>query len=138
VVTEDPGLLLPAPFTLRLLAGPDVVFSSEKHWLHPLFDLEAYFAASGRDPAGTRLVDRVTGRAAAFLVARLGIRELETLVLSRRALPVLERFKVRHRYRDLVDRIPCATEDLLAGILDPEAAWAILQDRRSRSQPVGP
>ena len=124
---------LPAPLTLRLWAGAEVLFTSEKHWLHPLFDLEAWFAQSGRDPAGTRLVDRVTGRAAAFLMVRLGLPELHTRVLSRRALPVLDRYGVRHTCGELVDQLPCATEDLLAGVQDPGAARALLQERRARS-----
>jgi hypothetical protein len=132
----DPGLHLPAPLTLRLFDGDNVIFSSERHWLHPLFDLEAFFAQSGQDPARTRLVDRITGRAAAFLVARLGIPELHTLILSRRAIPVLARFGIRYRCGDLVDRVTCATEDLLAETLDLEAAWSLLQERRSRSHAV--
>jgi zinc transport system ATP-binding protein len=125
---------LPAPLTLRLYQGAEVLFSSEKHWLHPLFDLEAFFAQGGADPAGTRVADRITGRAAAFLVVRLGIRELDTGILSRRAVPVLEQYGVRFRCREQVDRVTCATEDLLADTQDPEAAWTILQDRRARGQ----
>ena len=123
---------LPAPLTLRLYAGSQVVFASEGRWLHPLFELEAFFAQGGVDPAGTRLVDRVTGRAAAFLVARLGIPELETFVLSRRAEPVLARAGIKYRCLERVDQIGCATEDLLAGIEDPQEAWTILQARRER------
>jgi zinc transport system ATP-binding protein len=129
----DPGPWLPAPLTLRLFDGDEVIFSSERHWLHPLFDLEAYFAQSGLDPTRTRLVDRITGRAAAFLVARLGIPELHTLILSRRAIPILARYGVRYRCGELVDRVTCATEGLLAETLDLEAAWSLLQERRSRS-----
>jgi len=124
---------LPAPLTLRLFAGAEVLFSSEKHWLHPLFDLEAWFAQSGRKAVGTHLVDRVTGRAAAFMMVRLGLPELHTLVLSRRALPVLDQAGIRYTCGELVDQLPCATEDLLAGIQDPGAAWALLQERRARS-----
>ena len=130
----DP-LELPAPLTLRLYQDAEVVFSSEKHWLHPLFDLEAFFAQGGLDPAGTRLVDRVTGRAAAFLVVRLGIRDLRTLVLSRRAIPVLERYAVQYECLETIDRVQCVTEDLLADIQDPEAAWTLL---KKRSQPTPP
>jgi len=129
----DPDRDLPAPLTLRLYRGGAVLFTSQGRWLHPLFDLEAFLAASGEDPAGTRLVDRVTGRAAAFLVARLGIPRLDTLVLSRRALDVLDRFGVRHRHQVLVDRVLCTTEDLLGEVQDPAAAWALLQDRRTRA-----
>ncbi len=118
---------------MRLYAGAEVVFSSEKHWLHPLFDLESFFPQSGRDPAQTCLVDRVTGRAAAFLVVRLGIRELHTRVLSRRAIPVLERYGVQYRCLEQVDRVLCATEDLLADIQDPEAAWSLLQECRAQA-----
>jgi len=64
-----PELGLPAHLTLQLFDGDEVIFSSGKHWLLPLFDLEEFFAQSGHDPARTRLVDRVTGRAAALLVA---------------------------------------------------------------------
>jgi zinc transport system ATP-binding protein len=127
----EPALELPPPLTMRLYAGAEVIFSSEKHWLHPLFELENFFSQSGRDPARTCLVDRVTGRAAAFLVVRLGIRGLRTLVLSRRAIPVLERYGVHYRCREETDRVLCATEDLLADTQDPEAAWSLLQQRRA-------
>ncbi len=131
-----PGSPLPAPLTLRLYAADEVIFSSDGHWLHPLFELEAFFAQSGQDPAQTRLVDRITGRAAAFLVARLRIPELHALLLSRRAIPVLERHGIRYRCDELVDQISCATEALLADTQDPEAAWALLQERRQRLRPV--
>jgi zinc transport system ATP-binding protein len=127
----DPGLELPEPWTLCLYTGSERLFASERHWLHPLFELEAYFARSGQDPRQTRVVDRVTGRAAAFLLVRLGIPELHTLVLSRRAIPVLARHAIQCRFREQVDRIGCATEDLLAQTEDPGAAWSILQERRA-------
>ena len=124
---------LPAPLTLRLYEGAEVIFASEKHWLHPLFDLEAFFADSGRDPSRARLVDRITGRAAAFLVVRLGIRELRTGILSRRAIPVLDRYGVTYQCGEEIDRVLCATEDLLADIQDPESAWSLLRERRARA-----
>ena len=130
------GSPLSAPLTLRLYAGDEVIFSSDRHWLHPLFELEAFFAQNGQDPARTRLVDRITGRAAAFLVARLGIPELHSLLLSRRALPVLERYGIRYRCDELVDQIACATEELLADTLELETAWSLLQERRYRLRPV--
>ena len=133
---EHPGPHLPAPLTLRLYAGSDVIFSSEKHWLQPLFDLEAFFDQGGQDPAQTRLVDRITGRAAAFLVARFGIRELHSVILSRRAIPVLEQYGIQFSSDERVDRIACATEDLLANTQDLEAAWSLLQERRTRALPV--
>ena len=127
------GSPLPAPLTLRLYAGTSVLFSSESHWLHPLFELEAFFAQSGQDPTQTRLVDRITGRAAVFLMARLGIPEVHSLLLSRRAIPVLEHFGIQYHCDELVERVTCATEDLLSETLDLEAAWSLIQERRSRT-----
>ena len=134
--SPDPGEWLPAPLTLCLFSGDETIFSSEKRWLHPLFDLEAFFTQGGHDPAKTRLVDRITGRAAAMLVARLGIPELHTPILSRRAIPILARHGIHYRFRELVDRVACTTEDLLAETQDLEAAWLLLQERRSRSHAV--
>jgi len=119
--------------TLALYAGSEAVFTSGRHWLHPLFDLEAFLASSPVDPAGAVLLDRITGRAAAFLVARLGLRDLRTGLLSRRAIPVLEAHGITYQCRELVDKVACATEDLLAEVRDPEAAWAVLQERRARA-----
>jgi hypothetical protein len=127
---------LPAPLTLRLYRGGEVLFESTGRWLHPLFELQDLVRAGRVDPAGTRLVDRVTGLAAAFLVARLGIRELHTQLLSRRALPVLERHGIRHSCQETVDRIACATEQLLTDTLDLDTACALLEARRARALPV--
>ena len=131
----DPSLELdlPAPLTLGLYEGSELLFASGQHWLHPLFELEGFFARRGREPSRTRLADRITGRAAAFLVVRLGVRELRTGILSRRAIPVLERHGVRFQCREEVDRVLCATEDLLADIQDPDAAWTLLQARRMKA-----
>ena len=130
----DPELDLPAGVTLRLYAGGRVAFESGGRWLHPLFDLEEHLARTGLDPAGARLVDRITGRAAAFLVVRMGIRTLDTRLLSDRAVPVLDAHGVRWRCAERVERVLCRTEDLLADVLDAEAAWTLLQARRARSQ----
>lgn len=124
---------LPGALTLKLLRGEEVLFTSERHWLHPLFELETYFRESGAQPAGTLLVDRVTGRAAACLMARLGLPRLRTGILSRLAIPILEEHGIACLAREIVDRIPCATEQELEGIDDLETAYALLQARRVKA-----
>jgi hypothetical protein len=119
--------------TLRLYRGDRTLFESGRHWLHPLFDLEEHLARTGLDPAGTRLVDRITGRGAAFLVVRMGIRALDTRLLSDRAVPVLEAYGVSWRCAERVERVLCMTEDLLAEVREPGEAWALLQERRARA-----
>jgi zinc transport system ATP-binding protein len=130
----EPEFHLPAPLTLRLYVEGKIIFSSEKHWLHPLFDLETLFA-QGCDPSKTLLVDRITGRAAAFLVAHLGIRRLRTQVLSRLAIPVLERHNIEYRCVQTIARVACATEALLSEIQDQETAYAWLRDRWEQAKP---
>jgi hypothetical protein len=129
----EPEFQLPAPETLRLYFDGRVVFSSTKHWLHPLFDLETFFA-QGCDPAGAVLLDRITGLGAAFLLANLGIRKLRTQVLSRLAVPVLERHGIDYRCNESIEKVACATEDLLLGIREPEVACALLRERWERAR----
>ena len=124
---------LAPPLTLKFLRGQEVLFTSEGRWLHPLFELEAHLARTQEPPAGTLVVDRVTGRAAACLMARLGLPRLRTGVLSRLAIPILEAHDIACLAGQIVDRLPCATEDELAGVDDLEAAYRLLQERRARS-----
>jgi hypothetical protein len=111
--------------------GTGVVFQSSGRWLHPLFDLGEYLGAHPEiDPGSLVLRDRVVGRAAAFLMVQFGIRTLGTDVVSQRAIPVLDGAGIRWSATEVVDRIGCQTEDLLAEVSDPLAAWQILEVRR--------
>jgi zinc transport system ATP-binding protein len=121
--------------TLKLLRGETVLFTSERHWLHPLFDLEAFLGEGGGSPDGTLLVDRITGRAAACLMARMGLPRLHTGLLSRLAIPILERHGIAFQAQELVERIACATETQLEFIEDLETAYGLLQARRDRALP---
>ncbi len=120
--------------TLRLLVGEATVFSSRRHWLHPLFELEALQEVQpipGLQEA--LLIDRVTGAAAAFLVASLGIRHLWTGTLSRRAIPILEAYGIAFQSVTIIDRIVCATEDEFASLRDLDAARAQLRIAQQRA-----
>ena len=111
--------------------GESTAFSSSKRWLHPLFELEAHHGVQpipGLEEG--LLVDRVTGAAAAFLVADLGIRRLWTGTLSRRAIPILEAHGVAFQAVTLVDRIACSTEDEFADISDCKRAPGLALARR--------
>jgi zinc transport system ATP-binding protein len=129
----EPEYVLPDPLTLRLHRGHEVVFSSEKHWLHPLFELEEILLRTG-NPGEMLVADRITGRAAAFLLTRLGIRNLRTGVLSQAAIPVLDRWGIEYRCEEIIEKVSCSTEALLSGIQDPENAYALVRERRERSR----
>ena len=120
------------PETLRVSQAGQTIFSSNGKWLHPLFDLGDHLGGLDCDPATLCLEDSVVGKAAAFLVWRLGIRTIKAGVLSRRAQAVLESAGIDYRYDELVDRILCQTEDLLAAVTDPEEAHRILRERAGR------
>jgi len=149
---------LPEGITMRLYMCPDgkaslpgkVLFSSSKKWLHPLFELEEFLAAhekgGGKDcrtfefhgglcasSSDLFLRDRVIGRAAAFLIARIGIRRVETDILSRLALPLFKANSVSVETIDIVDAISCVTEDLLKDISNHEGIYTILSERRARA-----
>ncbi len=116
-------------------------FSSSGPWLYPLLELGDVLAA---DPLSESDVlttyDKVVGRAGALLSARLGVSEITTELLSRLAIPVLERFNVTVNATSLEDRIFCATEDLLANVEDPQAAYETIlrriEERNQAAEPV--
>jgi hypothetical protein len=143
---------LPNGITLQLLLcnkdtdSPEkVIFFSSKKWLHPLFELEEFLTAHvhSSEPhvfkfdGGLRatsvdflLRDRIIGRAAAFLILRLGILRVETELVSRRALALLAENHISIKALETVDAIDCLTEELLKNIYDPTMAAQILAERR--------
>jgi len=107
----------------------NIVFSSVKKWLHPLFDLEAFMRRNGIDGASLTIEDKIIGRGAAFLVVRLGIRKAHAKLLSERGRRVFEQFGVDHTWDELVEKIQCMTEDLLDEVVQVDEAYAILKER---------
>ncbi len=115
--------------TLEVWRDGVCLFHSDERWLHPIRALAAYLEASAVEPASLTVCDKVTGRAAALLLAGLGIRRLRTEVLSEPGCEVLDHFKFDYTASTRVPTIACATERLLADTLDPAAAWALIRAR---------
>jgi len=115
--------------SIRVLHRGRELLAADGRWLWPLLELEARIAGLGPPPAELRVEDRVVGRAAALLLAGLGVGEVHGHTLSRRALPLLERFAITVSWGALVDRIACRTEELLADEWDPARARALLRRR---------
>lgn len=124
------------------------IYESDGAWLHPLLELESVLGAMGNDShpedlgrsRRLRTFDKVVGRAGALLSVRLGVREIETELLSRLAVPVLEEHGVVVHAHRTEDRIFCATEDLLAHVTDPDEAHRMIlqriEDRRRARTPL--
>ena len=125
-----------------------ILFSSSKRWLYPLFELEEFLTLHTKDDnrdcqtfefeggvtassADLILRDRIIGCAAAFLIIRMGICKVETDLVSRGALSLLNANSVSIETIETTDAIKCITEDLLKDITDPEEAFSILTERRA-------
>ena len=114
-------------YTLGLYSAGQLIFSDRGHWLHPLFALERFLS----DHPDTRveeclLHDVVVGRAAALLVARLGVSRLHAELLSGRAESVLDANRIEYTCSERIERIGCRTEDMLAEVERPEEAYTTI------------
>ena len=118
-----------AEVTLRAYHEEREVFSSLGKWLYPLFELERFLDTSSYRPESLRLEDKIVGKAAALLLVRLGIRQVGAGVLSRLGREVLERHQVLYTAEEIVERIDCSTEALLAEVDDPDQAYRIVRAR---------
>jgi hypothetical protein len=118
--------------TLIVFCNGTLIFTSYGKWLHPLFELEVYLATHAVQPAQLLLQDKIIGKAAALLIHRLGFRTIKAGVLSRLGEAVLQRHGLAYIYEQLVDRIHCQTEELLATVEDPEEAYRLVKIRAGR------
>src|SRR5712691_10948166 len=108
------------------------IFTSDGNWLYPLLELEAYLADHAFQPAKLLLQDKIIGKAAALMIHRLGFCTVKAGVLSRLGEAVLQRHGIAYTYEQLVDRIHCRTEELLANVEDPEEAYRLVKVRAGR------
>ena len=99
---------------------------------HPLFELEDYLADHAFQPAHCILQDKIIGKAAALLIHRLGFRTVKAGILSRLGEAVLQRHGIAYTYEQLVERIHCQTEELLATVEEPEEAYRLVKVRAGR------
>jgi hypothetical protein len=118
--------------TLTVFHNGTPIFTSHGQWLHPLFELEAYLANHAIEPDHLILQDKIIGKAAALLILRLGFRTVKAGVLSKLGEAVLQRHGIVYTYEQLVDRIHCQTEELLATVEDPEEAYQLVKVRAGR------
>jgi zinc transport system ATP-binding protein len=111
-----------------------IVFTSDKHWLHPLFELEDFIAKEKIDPITLFLRDKIAGKAAACLIVRHGIKSCHIELLSERAIPVFRQHHINFTYDHLVEHIQCRTEDLITDRMSIDEAWLFLRKRAGRVQ----
>ena len=108
------------------------IFTSYGKWLHPLFELEEYLVEHVFQPENLILQDKIIGKAAALLILRMGFRTVKAGILSRLGEAVLQRHEMAYTSEQLVERIHCQTEELLAAVEDPEEAYQLVKARAGR------
>jgi zinc transport system ATP-binding protein len=120
--------------TFEAFNNGQCIFSSEKHWLYPIFEFEEFLQKWNGDRSTLIVRDKIIGRAAALLLIRLGIRQIHGLTISRLAIEILDYFRVHYTFDSEITRIACQTETILETSFDPEQAWQLIRDRISRAK----
>lgn len=123
--------------TLAVFNDDECIFTSEKKWLHPLFDLES-FLQNFENHSVLSAHDTAIGKAAAVLMTRMGITFIHAELISRLALSYLEQFcpQVTVSYSHVVDRLMCATEAQLEPLSDADEMYYLLRKRAKLTQGV--
>ena len=118
--------------TLTVFHEGKPIFTSDGKWLHPLFELEDYLSDYPVQPDNLILQDKIIGKAAALLIHRLRFRNAKAGILSRLGEAVLQCHRIAYTYEQLVERIHCQTEELLAEVEEPEDAYRLVRVRAGR------
>ncbi len=109
-----------------------VIFTSDQHWLHPLFELEDFLKKENLPTGDLILCDKIAGKAAACLIVRLGIRKCHIEMMSERAIPVFKASGIDYSFDHIVEHIQCRTEDLISDNMTIDEAWLFLRKRSGR------
>ncbi len=113
---------------LLVLKNGEPVYSSGKGGMAPLLDAIDRLGLSAL--RGSTVVDRIVGKAAALLISYFGAKDVYAGLLSRGALVVLEKHRIRYASEKVVDNIMnedktdiCPFEKMVLGIEDPREGY---------------
>ena len=109
-----------------------IIFASDSHWLHPLFEFDDFLSKNAFPVSGLFLQDKIAGKAAACMIVYLGIKRCHIELISERAIPVFEKAGVDYTYDTKVEHIDCRTEYLITDDMSVDDAWLFLRKRAGR------
>lgn len=115
--------------SLQVTNGDKVVFQHTGKWLYPLLDLTLFFDTNSGPESHWLLEDRIIGKAAALLIQRLGFKHVKTPIISKPAVDVFKAAEIAFSAVEIVEKIDCQTEQLLAEINAPEEAYIFILNR---------
>ncbi|MGM0508657.1 MAG: DUF1893 domain-containing protein [Fusobacteriota bacterium] len=119
--------------SLNVFYKGELIYISEKKWLHPLIDLENYLKENDNIKRENLYIkDKIIGRAAAFLLVKLGVKKVDTEVISELGKDIFEKFNIEYTYDELIDKINCKTENLLKDINKVDKAYEVIMGRVER------
>ena len=110
----------------------NIIFTSDSHWLHPLFELNDFLTKNSLSTTGLFLQDKIAGKAAACMIAYLGIEKCHIEIISARAIPVFIKAGVDFTYDTMVEQIECRTEYLITDDMSVDEVWLFLRKRAGR------
>lgn len=125
---------LPQGLSLAVFNGDELIFTSSEKWLHPLFSLETFLSTYRGDRSLLSVHDTAAGKAAAILMARMGIRRAHINLISDLAVAVYERYGIILSYDRRIESLLCKTEELLSVMDDEEEIYLLLKERAVRAK----
>ncbi len=106
--------------------------TSDLRGVMPIID----FINKGYDLSGASVADLVVGKAAAMLFIKAGIKDIDTIIISKPALKVLEEHHITVKYEKLVDNIInrdktglCPFESLVLDVDDVSIAYKLIIEK---------
>jgi zinc transport system ATP-binding protein len=109
-----------------------VIFTSDSHWLHPLFELSDFLSKNHFPASELFLCDKIAGKAAACMMIHLGIRKCHIELISERAIPVFENAGIGYTYDNIVEQLDCRTEYMITDSMSVDDAWLFLRKRAGK------
>ncbi|HOO73903.1 MAG TPA: DUF1893 domain-containing protein [Tepiditoga sp.] len=118
-------------YTIISVKNGETVFCSYEKGIRPMIKL----IRNGKNLKGTSTADRITGRAAAFLSVKTGIKELYSEVISKKAFEILKNYNIDFSYGIVSENILnndktdiCPMEKATLDISDPDKAYEALEN----------
>ena len=110
----------------------NIIFTSDSHWLHPLFELDDFLSKHDIPVSELFLQDKIAGKAAACMIIMLGIKRCHIELISARAIPVFEKAGINYTYDGIVEQIDCRTEYMITDDMSIDDTWLFLRKRAGR------
>lgn len=126
------SILIEKDYTCVIVKNEEIILTSYERGAKPI--LKAV-DEHGDNLVDAVIADKVIGKAAAFLAARGGIKEIYTHVLSERGKEVLEEYGITYHYKRLVPSVLnrnksdlCPLEKLTSNMSSPEQALLAIKN----------